>query len=74
MTHAEEKLLRDYLADTGELDGPDDDPGFGVWYAGRGDGPEGEAEYKRTLELAQVWQCRYAAGFADGLEAARRPS
>ncbi len=70
MTYEEETLLREYLADTEELAGPDD-PGFEVWYAGRHDGPEGEAHYKHTLDLAQVWRDRYAAGYAAGLPASR---
>ncbi len=69
MTHDEETLLRAYVVDTGELAGPDDDPGFEVWYSRRHGGPEGEADYKHTLEPAQVWRDRYDAGYAAGLKA-----
>ena len=53
MTSTEERLRRAYVAAHGDIYGHDDDIGFGVWYAG-GATPEGEAEYKHVLELAQM--------------------
>ena len=67
MTSTEERLMRAYLAAHGDIDGQDDDTGFGVWYADRAT-PVGEVEYKHVLELAQVWQDRYVAGLPPGLQ------
>ena len=58
MTSTEERLLRAYPAAHGDIDGQDDDTGFGVSYAGRAT-PKGEVEYKHVLQLAQVTQDRY---------------
>ena len=66
--NAEERLLRTYPAAHGDIDGQDDDIGFGVWYAGRAT-PEGEVEYKHVLELGQVWQDRYVEGYRQGYDA-----
>ena len=63
--NAEERLLRTDLAAHGDIEGQDDDTGFGVWYAGRAT-PEGEVEYKHVLELAQVWQDRYVEEYRQG--------
>ena len=70
MTSTEERLPRAYPAAHGDIDGHDDDIGFGVWYDG-GATPEGEVECKHVLELAQVSQDRYVAGLPPGLP--RRP-
>ena len=65
MTSTEERLRRAYLAAHGDIDGQDDDAGFGVWYAGRAT-PECEVKYKHLLEMAQVWQDRYVEGYRQG--------
>ena len=57
MACTEERLLRAYLAAHGDIDGHDDDIGFGVWYTGRAT-PEGKVECKHVLELAGMWQDR----------------
>ena len=62
MTSTEERLLRAYLAAHGDIDGHDDDIGFGVWYADRAT-PECEVECKHVLELGQVWQDRCVEGY-----------
>ena len=49
MTSTEERLPRAYPAAHGDIDGQDDDAGFGVWYAGRAT-PEGQVDYKHALE------------------------
>ena len=68
MTSTEEQLLPAYPAAHGDINGHDDDIGFGVWYAARPT-PEGEVEYKHALELAQVWQDRYVEEYRHGYDA-----
>ena len=68
MTSTEERLLPAYPAAHGNIDGQDDDIGFGVWYAGRAT-PECEVEYKHVLELAQVWQDRNVEGYRQDYNA-----
>ena len=65
MTSTEERLPRAYPAAHGDIDGQNDDAGFGVWYAGRA-APEGEVEYKHVLERALVWQDRNVEGYRQG--------
>ena len=54
MTSTQERLLKAYAAVYGDIDGHDDDVGFGVWYADHTT-PNGEVEYN-ILEVGQVRQ------------------
>ena len=63
MTGEEERLLREFLTDQGEID---DDNGFEDWYAHRFESQEADDRYKATLETAHMWQDRYVIGWRQG--------
>ena len=66
MTGEEEKLLREFLTDRGEIEVVDDDDGFADWYALRSESQETDNQYKRALETAHIWLNRYTIGWRQG--------
>ena len=56
MTHEEEKQLRGYLVEIGEIEELNDDDGFEDWYEIRRKQVQGETLYKAILQAARTWE------------------
>ena len=66
MTGEEERLLREFLTNLGELQDIGDDQSFEDWYAHRWESQEEDNRYKQALETAHIWQDRYTIGWRQG--------